>query len=60
MPIIINLTVVNADWKEVWCNAVKRIGPLLISHRYKYRQAVFIFCYLRHFCITQQAVLACY
>ena len=24
MPIIINLTVVYADWKEVWCNAVKR------------------------------------
>jgi hypothetical protein len=24
MPIIINLTVVNADWKEVWYNAVKR------------------------------------
>jgi hypothetical protein len=24
MPIIINLTVVNADWKEVWNNEVKR------------------------------------
>jgi hypothetical protein len=24
MTIIINLTVVCADWKEVWCNAVKR------------------------------------
>jgi len=24
MPIIINLTVVYADWKEVWCNAEKR------------------------------------
>jgi hypothetical protein len=24
MPIIISLTVVNADWKEVWSNAVKR------------------------------------
>jgi hypothetical protein len=24
MSIIINLTVVNADWKEVWYNAVKR------------------------------------
>jgi len=24
MPIIINLTVVYADWKEGWCNAVKR------------------------------------
>jgi hypothetical protein len=24
MPIIINLTVVYADWKEVWHNAVKR------------------------------------
>jgi hypothetical protein len=23
MPIIINLTVVNADWKEVWYNAVR-------------------------------------
>jgi hypothetical protein len=23
MPIIIHLTVVNAYWKEVWCNAVK-------------------------------------
>jgi hypothetical protein len=25
MPIIINLTVVNADWKEVWCIAVNRV-----------------------------------
>jgi hypothetical protein len=24
MPINYNLTVVNADWKEVWYNAVKR------------------------------------
>ena len=24
MPIIINITVVYADWKEVWCNAEKR------------------------------------
>jgi len=24
MPIIINLTVVYADWKEVWYNAEKR------------------------------------
>jgi len=24
MPIIIHLTLVNADWKEVWYNGVKR------------------------------------
>jgi hypothetical protein len=36
MPIIINIIVVNADWKEVWCKAVKRnLYHYLISHRYK-------------------------
>jgi hypothetical protein len=28
MPIIINLTAVNANWKEVWQNALKRNGTL--------------------------------
>jgi hypothetical protein len=42
--LIINLiTVVNADWKEVWCNAVKRNWTIT------YFTSVLLFCVILAF-----------